>query len=209
MPDWLVSSTFYGQWLPGDPRGCVTNVRDSLAPVRVEHSESGEDYDTWMEGLWRASEDQLKGAPVVLDLPMAEQLLEQFQETSRHRGWVLQAVSIMFNHSHLLVEAAREFGKKELLRDYKSYGSRRLNERYGPRESGTWWTESGSARVVRRRLAAHFYVCHRQPKPLLIWCAVRGRIAPSESDPANRYPGDYWLERWVARMASPQGEPPA
>ena len=28
MTFWLLSSTFYGQWLPGDPRGSVTNVRD-------------------------------------------------------------------------------------------------------------------------------------------------------------------------------------
>src|SRR2546423_285890 len=112
MPDWLVSSTFYGQWLPGDSRGSVSNVRERRPGepgrgVRDEHAEAGEDYDGWMEGLRRASEELLKGPLVALDLPQAEQLLDQFQETAKHRGWALHAVSIMFNHTHLLVEAPR------------------------------------------------------------------------------------------------------
>jgi REP element-mobilizing transposase RayT len=177
MPDWLVTSTFYGQWLPGDPQGSVTNVRDRrpgepAASVRIEHSEPGEDYEAWMEGLRRAAADQLKGPPVALDLPMAEQLLEQFLETSQHRGWALHAASVMFNHMHLLIEAPPEVGKKVLLRDLKAYGARRLNERFGRRESGTWWSDGGSARVIRRRPGALYYVCHRQPRPLVV-CGAR------------------------------------
>ncbi len=191
MRDWLVSSTFYGQWLPGDSRGSVSNVRerrpgDPERTARDEHADVGEDYDGWMEGLRSASEELLKGPPVTLDLPQAEQLLDQFQVTAKHRGWALHAVSIMFNHAHLLVEVPRAIDKEILLRDLKSYGSRRLNQHFGRPESGTWWTESGSGRVVRHRLAAHYYMCHRQPRPLLIWCAVRGRVAPAESDPSNK-----------------------
>lgn len=42
MPLWLLTSTFYGQWLPGDERGSVTNVRDQRptdpdAKIRIEH----------------------------------------------------------------------------------------------------------------------------------------------------------------------------
>ncbi len=217
MRDWLVSSTFHGQWLPGDRRGSVSNVRERRPGepdrgVRDEHADVGEDYDGWMEGLQSASAELLKGPPVALELPQAEQLLDQFQETARHREWTLHAVSIMFNHAHLFVEAPRAVDKPVLLRDFKSYGARRLNERFRRRESDTWWSEGGSARVVRHRLAAHYYVCHRQPRPLLIWCAVRGRICPAESDPTNKYPGDHWLERWLAQRAKkarPQGEPPA
>jgi REP element-mobilizing transposase RayT len=125
-----------------------------------------------------------------VDLPQAEQLLEQLQETARYRGWTLHAVSIMFNHIHLVVEAPPQVGKKELLRDFKSYGARRLNRRFGPRESGTWWTDSGSCRPVRNIAAAIFYVCHRQPNPLVVWSLERGRIPPAESHPDNVYPGE-------------------
>jgi hypothetical protein len=35
-----------------------------------------------------------------------------------------------------------------LIRDFKSYSSRVLNQKYGKPESGTWWTESGSRRKL-------------------------------------------------------------
>ena len=194
MPNWLVTSTFYGQWLPGHPRGSVTNVRDRRPghpekPVRIEHAHYGEEYDRAMPGLYRAAEEQLKGPPVFVDLPQAEQLLEQFQETAAYRGWTLHAVSIMDNHVHLIVEAPPKVGKTQLLRDFKSYGARRLNQHFGPREGGTWWTDSGSCRVIRDLAGAIFYVCNRQPKPLLVWSRERGRIPPEESHPDNVFAG--------------------
>src|SRR5262249_23987483 len=117
-------------------------------------------------------------------------LLVQFQETAVRRGWTLHAVSILFNHVHLVIEAPPEIGKTRLLRDFKSYGSGRLNKRFGPRPSGTWCTESGSCRVVRHRGGATFYACHVQPNPLVVWSRERGRIPPSESHPDNVYRGE-------------------
>jgi REP element-mobilizing transposase RayT len=183
MTPWLLSSTFYGQWLPGDPNGSVTNVRDrrpddTTAPIRIEHANPGEDYEQALPGLRLAAMEQLKGPAVALDLAQAEQLLDQLIETAAHRRWTLHAVSIMFNHFHLVVEAPPEFGKTELLRDFKSYGSRRLNRMFGARASGTWWTDSGSCRRIRNIPAANDYVCHRQPNPLVVWSRERGRIHP-------------------------------
>ncbi|HYH63802.1 MAG TPA: hypothetical protein VD866_03795 [Urbifossiella sp.] len=45
MLTWLLTSTTYGTWLPGDRRGSVTSVRDTRpddAPtvVRIEHDRS-------------------------------------------------------------------------------------------------------------------------------------------------------------------------
>ncbi|HEY1860527.1 MAG TPA: hypothetical protein VGG61_09250, partial [Gemmataceae bacterium] len=116
MTAWFLSSTFYGQWLPGDSRGSVTNVRDRRlgdpsSAVRVEHAQPGEDYDCAMPVLHRASLQKLKGPPVSVDLAQAEQLLDQFQETAVYRGWALLAVSIMRNHIHLVVEAPPDVGK--------------------------------------------------------------------------------------------------
>lgn len=154
MIPWLLTSTFYGQWLPGDVRGSVTNVRDRrpddpATPVRIEHARPGDDYEDAIPGLQRAALEQLKGPPVSVDLPQAEQFLEQFQEMAAYRGWTLHAVSVMFNHIHLVVEAPPEVGKKQLLRDFKGFGARRLNRLYGRRPSGTWWTDSGSCRPVK------------------------------------------------------------
>jgi pimeloyl-ACP methyl ester carboxylesterase len=68
-------------------------------------------------------------------------------------------------------------------------GNRDLNQHFGHRESGTWWTDSGSCRPVRNLAAAIFYVCYRQPRPLLVWSRERGRIPPEESHPDNVFPG--------------------
>jgi REP element-mobilizing transposase RayT len=199
MTDWLVTSTFYGQRIPGDPRGSITNVRDRRPGepeelVRIEHALLGEPFEEAIPGLHRAAALQLKERPIEIELAHAEQLLEQFQETAAYRGWTLLAVSVMFDHIHLVVSAPTEAGKLELLRDFKSYGSRRLNRVFGKRVAETWWTESGSCRPIRLLAAVIFYVCHRQPNPLLIWSSERGRIPPSESHPDNEYHSDSHSE---------------
>ena len=89
MTQWLVTSTFYGQWLPGDEHGSVTNVRDRRtgepeSPKRREHARPGDEYESAIPGLQRAAMEQMKGPVVSLDLPKAEELLDQLQETARH-----------------------------------------------------------------------------------------------------------------------------
>ena len=214
MTAWLRSSTFYGQWLPGDPRGSVTNVRDRrpcdpAAPGRIEHERPGEDYEDAIPGVQQAALAQRKGPPVAVALPEAEQLLDQFQETAAYRRWTLRAVSVMFNHLHLVVEASPVVGKTDLLRDFKSDASRRLNRLFGARASGTWWTDSGSCRPVRHLPAAVYYVCHRQPNPLVVWSCKRGRIPPAESHPGNVYSEAFECKPPKASEPSDPSEPPA
>jgi REP element-mobilizing transposase RayT len=189
----LLTTTFYGQWLPGDPRGSVTNTRphpsassSSSSVPRREHDSPGTAYDGPMPGLHRAAAEQLQGPPVSVALPHAEALLEQFLETAAYRGYRLLAVSVMFNHLHLVIEAPPTVGKPVLLRDVKSYGSRRLNRQFGHRSAG-WWSDGGSCRPVKDIPAAIYYVCHRQANPLLVWSLARGRIPPSESHSENRW----------------------
>lgn len=194
MPTWLLTTTFYGQWLPGDPRGSITSVRDHRPgdphqPTRLEHNRRGDPYEGAIVGLQRAARCQLKGPPVSVTPPQAEELLAQLLETAAFRGWTLHAASIMSNHIHLVVEAPAEVGKGELLRDFKSYAACRLNRAFSKPESGTWWTDGGSCRVVKELSPAIYYVCHHQPHPLLIWSKARGRIPVAESNPENEFPG--------------------
>jgi hypothetical protein len=117
-------------------------------------------------------------------------------------------VSLMANHLHLVVEAPPVVGKTELLRDFKSHGSRRLNRLFGSPTSGTWWTDGGSCRPIRRLSPAVFYTCHRQPSPLVLWSRERGRIPPSESDRRNVYSGVLGAAPHPASEPS-FGEPPS
>ncbi|MBW3597099.1 MAG: transposase [Planctomycetes bacterium] len=169
---WLLTSTTYGKWLPGDVRGFVSNVRDG--PGReVRHNIPGTPYDADMPGLRRFAVQKLRGPPVRFVKGQAEVLLGQFQETAAHRGWMLLAVAIMSNHVHLVVGVPGDPDPETLLRDFKSYGSRALNRRWSKPVSDTWWTESGSKRKLANEaaiLAAVRYVIE-QEFPLVLWTA--------------------------------------
>ena len=87
---WLLTSTFYGNWLPGDPRGFVSRVRDERPDdpetmTRLTHNIPGTPYDEDIPGLHGAAEEELKGEPILVNLEQARALLTQFQETSRPR----------------------------------------------------------------------------------------------------------------------------
>lgn len=157
MPDtitWLITSTTYGTWLPGDARGFVGRVWDArpddtlTEAQRVTHDVVGTPYDRDIPGLKDASRVLMKGDPILLNTEQAEIVLAQFQETAVYRGWQLHAGSVMANHFHLVVTAPSNVLTDNLLRDFKSYASRALNERWPKPQGGTWWTASGS----RRRL---------------------------------------------------------
>jgi REP element-mobilizing transposase RayT len=184
MRFWLLTNTTYGTWLPGTPRGSVTSVRDrrpedSAEPARVEHDLPGEPWEDAIPGLQRSALELMRGPPIYLELLKAEALLSQFQETASCRGWQLQAVAIMNNHFHLVVQVTGDPTPKKILSDFKAYGSRKLNELYGKPPSETWWTTNGSKRKLRDVAAVESavnYVLYKQPNPLIAWCPERGRI---------------------------------
>ncbi|MCX7699474.1 MAG: transposase [Gemmataceae bacterium] len=151
---WLITSTTYGTWLPGDPRGFVGRVRDArpddptTIARRIEHDKVNTDYDRDIPGLYAASKGSLKRQPVWLTSEQAKVVVAQFELTARYRSWDLHATAVMANQFHLVVTAPVSRQTDDLLRDFKSYASRELNRRWGNPRGGTWWTASGS----RRRL---------------------------------------------------------
>ena len=77
----------------------------------------------------------------------------------------------MANHVHLLVGVKNDPDPSDLMRDFKSYGSRALNRQFAKPLSGTWWTEQGSKRKVKDQ--QHFeavvnYIRH-QRGALVVW----------------------------------------
>jgi hypothetical protein len=54
----------------------------------------------------------------------------------------------MNNHFHIVAGVLGDPDPHDLMRDFKSYASRRLNRNWAKPESGTWWTESGSVRKL-------------------------------------------------------------
>jgi REP element-mobilizing transposase RayT len=167
---WLLTSTTYGSWLPGDPRGFVSDRRDSDWRKTL-HNAPGTPLDADEPLLHGHVEFMLKGPPVRLTHEQAQTLLEQFQETAAYRRWLLLAAAIMANHFHVVVGVEGDPDPGRILGDFKSYGSRTLSRGWGRPRSDTWWTESGSKRKLETEanvLAAVRYV-EEQEFPLVIW----------------------------------------
>jgi REP element-mobilizing transposase RayT len=171
---WLLTWTTYGTWLPGDDRGFVSNVdRGDGKGHRL--NQPGTEPASAMRGLTRMARQSMKGPSVYLEMDHAHVLLQQFQETAKYRGWQLQAVAIMRNHVHVVVGVPGDPEPENLLRDFKSYGSRALNQRWGKPSSGTWWTESGSRRKLPNEVAIAGAVAYvrDQEFPLSFWIDPR------------------------------------
>jgi REP element-mobilizing transposase RayT len=196
---WLLTWTTYGTWLPGDARGFVGRVHDARHPseatrVRFEHDAVGTAYDADLSGLERASRSRMKGDAIWLRIEQAQPLIEQFRQTAHHRRWELRAVAVLANHVHLVVGVPGDPDPADLLRDFKSYGSRVLSASGGKPASGTWWTQSGSRRKLpddRAVRAAVEYVRTQRPS-LAIWIAetpaASGGRQPSVDTSEQQHP---------------------
>ncbi len=172
---WLLTWTTYGTWLPGDDRGFVSNVRDKEGP-EVRHNTPGTVPDAKHRGLWLTAKLKMKGQVVYLSAEHASIILEQFRETARNRGWELLAVAIMANHIHVVVGIPGDPEPDSLLRDFKSYASRRMNKAFQRPASGRWWTESGSRRKLPNEAAVFAAVAYvrNQQYPLVVWVPESG-----------------------------------
>lgn len=167
---WLLTWTMYGNWLPGDKRGFVSNVREGDG-TEIRHNIPGTEFDADMPSLEEHARNKIVGNPVRINIEQAEVLLPQFQETAAFRNWKLFAVAIMANHCHVVIGVPGDPEPKTLLQGLKSYGSRALNRQWKKPKSETWWTESGSKRKLpddAAVLAAIQYVVD-QEHPLVLW----------------------------------------
>ncbi|MDX1961675.1 MAG: transposase [Pirellulales bacterium] len=167
---WFLTWTTYGTWLPGEERGFVTKQR-TLAGRNFIHNRPGTSIDHSVEPLACYSHSLLKQPPVYLTRMHAEQLLPQFLETGNVRNWTLFAVAIMRNHIHLIVGVPGDPIPEKILGDFKSYGSRKLNQVQVDSPPPAWWTQSGSKRKITGENAIRAVVRYiqNQKSPLLTW----------------------------------------
>jgi|GEM_PF-458022 len=179
---WLITSTTYGTWLPGDVRGYVSQTERDSGDWSISN-QPGTPFDSGDENRREIAQQSLRGDPIYLTAEHATIIAEQFRQTASHRGWLLHAIAIMSNHFHLVVTSPVETPAEHLLRDFKSYAARQLNRHFSKPISGTWWTESGSRRVLKTPHAiedAIRYVLH-QYQPLISWApSASGGCQPTE-----------------------------
>ena len=167
---WFLTWTTYGTWLPGDDRGFVSPTFASPKPG-ARRNQLGTAFDRGGDDLQTQARTNLKGKPIWLSPEQATVIRHQIDETAMYRGWTILAGAIMSNHVHLVIGVSGDPDPMAMMRDFKSYASRRLNQTFARPDSGTWWTEQGSKRRVRDRShvdAVMDYVKH-QLRPLIVW----------------------------------------
>ena len=167
---WFLTWTTYGTWLPGDDRGFVSPKFEKTQPEE-RHNIRGTAIDAGRPALRKLAHAKLKGPPVLLTAEQANCVAHQFRVTAEHRNWTLVCLAVMSNHAHLLVGVQNDPDPGHLMRDFKAYGSRALNECFERPQGGTWWTEQGSKRLVREQ--RHFDAVRRyirnQHGALVVW----------------------------------------
>src|SRR5215216_4111599 len=133
---WFLTWTCYGTWLSGSVRGFVGNVR-VVDGSRVSHNIPETPFDADMPGLENYVRAKLSGEPVVLDEPDACALIAQYQETAQIRKWTLQAASVMYNHTHVVVSVPGDPDPSLILETFKSWATRALKKRRPFPSNGT------------------------------------------------------------------------
>jgi REP element-mobilizing transposase RayT len=124
-----------------------------------------------MPRLQQSALKLLKCPPIFLNKEQAKTVCKQLLSTSEYRCWQACAIAVMSNHVHVVVGVPDDPDPSVLLRDFKSYASRALNQNWPKPESKTWWTESGSRRKLPDENAVHAateYV-KKQRHPLIVW----------------------------------------
>lgn len=103
----------------------------------------------------------------------AEVFLAEVLRTAEIRLWRLFAAAVMANHVHLVIGVPGNVAGERLLQEFKSYGARALNKRFGRPKSGSCWTESGSTRFLPNEPAvkAAIEYVRNQPRPLVVGLA--------------------------------------
>jgi REP element-mobilizing transposase RayT len=110
-----------------------------------------------------AESDRMVQSPYHLDQIRRDAVLEAIQEVCAHRGWNLLAAHVRSNHAHTVVEA--EAPPERVMRDFKTYASRRLNGMRLDEPGRKRWARHGSTRWLpkpRHVSAAIHYVLGEQ-----------------------------------------------
>jgi len=173
---WLITWTCYGQWLPGDARGFVGNVRDKDG-IQVNHDVPGTPFDADFPGLEAYVLQHMKGDPVKLDKKDAGSLICQYQETAQIRKWKLHAASVMFNHTHVIVGVPGDPDPQSILETLKSWATRSLNKHRELPHRNVLHGQRIETKTRRRRCYARWRDLRREKTAQSVASVVRRRVA--------------------------------
>ena len=109
-------------------------------------------------------------APYQLDERSRSWVMRAFRDGALHRGWFLLAAHVRSSHVHAVVRASES--PERVVKDFKAYASRRLNQPGLDIPERKRWARHASTRYLWKREEveqAIQYVVHEQGEPMAVF----------------------------------------
>ncbi len=160
----FISWTCFGNWLPGDKRGYVSNTQLPGGAWLPKENVPGTPY-TKDDPLTRHQARILMNQPPTrLTGSNALSVAESLVDAARKRGWRIMRGAIMANHVHVVITECPDDGEA-VRRVLKGISQAALSDAVG--ENRRWWTRGGSDRYLHSEeaiVAAINYVAEQEYK---------------------------------------------
>ncbi len=160
----FISWTCFGNWLPGDIRGYVSNLQlpggGSLPKQNIPGTPQRKDDPLTR----RQAHVLMKQQATRLSAPQALAVANSLVEASRKRSWRILRGAIMANHVHVVVTDCPDDGPG-VRRILKGTSQADLSDKAG--DNKRWWTRGGSNHYLHTEeaiLAAIRYVAEQEYK---------------------------------------------
>lgn len=140
----LETWTCYGQWLPGDPRGYVSNTLTEEG-YHAKRNVRGTAFDRDDAVTLRRAQALQKHPTIRLTLELANVTAEALLAAAVDREWIILRAAVMSNHVHVVVTECPDDGSA-VRRVLKGVSQAKLNAYVGSPKS--WWTRGGSDRYL-------------------------------------------------------------
>ncbi|HUT12024.1 MAG TPA: hypothetical protein VMY42_16100 [Thermoguttaceae bacterium] len=141
----LITWTCYGTWLPGDPRGHVSDTLQPGGSRLPKRNTPGTPYATGDEYTLLEAQQRQKWPMVHLTRDQAQAVVERMVEAAEERHWRILRAAVMCHHVHVVVTDCPDDGPA-VRRVLKGTTQARLSERAAA--PCRWWTKKGSDRYL-------------------------------------------------------------
>jgi REP element-mobilizing transposase RayT len=139
----FVTWTCYGTWLPGDPRGYVSDTFAPDATRTVKRNIPGTPITANDKHTRAIAKSRQKHPTIWLNRNQADVAARGLLDAASERTWCIRRAAVMANHVHVLVMDCPPEGSA-VRRILKGVSQAKLSDAHGKPKK--WWTRGGSNR---------------------------------------------------------------
>jgi len=153
-PDFALHLTWtcYGNWLPGDARGYVSNTLQNDRTYREKENVPQSAYTADNPDTLERSRRLMEDSPVRLTAKQSRIVVDTLIQAAAKRGWHIGRAAVMSNHVHVVIWNCPNNGP-DVRRVLKGVTQAALSDHHG--SSRRWWTAGGSDRYKNDSEAVH------------------------------------------------------